>query len=164
MKVGEWKDTALFLSLCIIFWVKDRDNYCCGLDVECLPKTHMLKVWSPGWGYWEVVESLGDGSHWVIGVYSWKVVLHKDCWKKISLTPFSALSLLMICGCNCSFATPMHSHHCHLPFTQEWPLPSWTHAVWTLKFQNHELNKPFFINSLSQVCHYSDEKLANNSY
>lgn len=25
---------------------------CCGLDVKCPSKDHVLKAWSPGWCYW----------------------------------------------------------------------------------------------------------------
>jgi hypothetical protein len=31
----------------------------CSLDLKGPTKVHILKAWSPGWGYWKVVESLG---------------------------------------------------------------------------------------------------------
>jgi hypothetical protein len=35
---------------------------CYSVDLKCSPQAHVLKAWSPGWCYWEVVETLGGGT------------------------------------------------------------------------------------------------------
>jgi hypothetical protein len=42
---------------------RDKTNFfpfphCYSLDLDCLPKAHVLKTWSLSWRYWEVVELL----------------------------------------------------------------------------------------------------------
>lgn len=43
-------------------------DICYSLDVEVLPKAHVLKAWSPRWCYREEVELLGDT---VLGDLGW---------------------------------------------------------------------------------------------
>lgn len=42
--------------------LKDMCTRCFGLELECASEVHVLEVWSPVWGYWEVHKPLRDRS------------------------------------------------------------------------------------------------------
>lgn len=104
------------------------------LDPDPQPKDHVLRVWSPGSSYPEVVEpvkALGD----------WMCVLESDCPAVVSslfLTPSHQIT---------SFILPCNSSHAILPHQR----PKSNHASqpWTKNYKAVESIKPFLLVSLS---------------
>jgi hypothetical protein len=39
-------------------------THCYSLDVECLPKAHVLETWAEVWHYWKVMEALRSEASW----------------------------------------------------------------------------------------------------
>jgi hypothetical protein len=55
-----------YLEVGIFCWLSFCLRICNIFNLECPQKSHVLKAWSPGWHYWEVVEPLRGGALWEV--------------------------------------------------------------------------------------------------